>query len=80
MAFKLCQALQKRTGLPKSGLNEVLDLLAVGTVAEDVYKRQVGTDGSLTGYACGIEKKRQLLTLERAELQKQEERKWVRQV
>ena len=42
--------------------------------------RVVGTDGSLTGYAGGIEKKRQLLTLERAELQKQEERKWVRQV
>lgn len=42
--------------------------------------RVVGTDGSLTGYAGGIEKKRQLLTLECAELQKQEERKWVRQV
>ena len=42
--------------------------------------RVVGTDGSLAGYAGGIEKKRQLLTLERAELQKQEERKWVRQV
>ena len=36
VAFKLCQALQKRTGLPKSVLNEVLDLLAVGTVADVV--------------------------------------------
>lgn len=36
VAFKLCQALQKRIGLPKSVLNEVLDLLAVGTVADVV--------------------------------------------
>lgn len=36
VAFKLCQAIQKRTGLPKSVLNEVLDLLAVGTVADVV--------------------------------------------
>lgn len=36
VAFKLCQALQKRTGLPRSVLNEVLDLLAVGTVADVV--------------------------------------------
>lgn len=36
VAFKLSQALQKRTGLPKSVLNEVLDLLAVGTVADVV--------------------------------------------
>ncbi len=36
VAFKLCQALQKRTKLPKTVLNEVLDLLAVGTVADVV--------------------------------------------
>lgn len=36
VAFKLCQALQKRAGLPKKVLNEVLDLVAVGTVGDIV--------------------------------------------
>ena len=36
VAFKLCQALQKRTGLPKSVLNDVLDMAAVGTVGDIV--------------------------------------------
>ena len=30
VAFKLCQALQKRTGLPKSVLNEVLESAGSG--------------------------------------------------
>ena len=36
VAFKLCQAIQKETGLPKKVLNEVLDLAAVGTVGDVV--------------------------------------------
>lgn len=34
VAFKLCQALQKKTELPKSVLTEVLDLVAVGTIGD----------------------------------------------
>ena len=34
VAFKLCQALQKRSQLPKSVLTEVLDLVAVGTIGD----------------------------------------------
>ncbi len=36
VAFKLAQALQRRTGLPKSALNRTLDLVAVGTIADVV--------------------------------------------
>lgn len=34
VAFKLAQAIQKRAGLPKSVLNSVLDLVAVGTIGD----------------------------------------------
>ncbi len=36
VAFKLAQALQKRAGLPKSVLTDVLDLVAVGTIGDIV--------------------------------------------
>lgn len=36
VAFKLAQALQQRTGLPKSVLTGVLDLVAVGTIGDIV--------------------------------------------
>lgn len=36
VAFKLAQALRQRTGLPKSAVNDVLDLVAVGTVGDIV--------------------------------------------
>ena len=34
VAFKFAQALQKKAGLPKSSLSEVLDLAAIGTVGD----------------------------------------------
>ena len=34
VAFKMAQALQKKTGMPKSVLTEVLDLAAIGTVGD----------------------------------------------
>ncbi len=34
VAFKLAQALQRRAGLPKSVLNRVLDLVAIGTIGD----------------------------------------------
>ena len=36
VAFKLAQAIQQKTGLPKSVINDVLDLVAVGTVGDVV--------------------------------------------
>ena len=36
VAFKLTQALQKKTGLPKSVLNRGLDMVALGTIADVV--------------------------------------------
>ncbi|MDD6310443.1 MAG: single-stranded-DNA-specific exonuclease RecJ [Firmicutes bacterium] len=39
VAFKLLQALQRTAGLPKSMLNEVLDLVAIGTVGDIVELR-----------------------------------------
>ena len=36
VAFKMCQAVQKRTGLPKKVITDVLDLAAVGTVGDIV--------------------------------------------
>ena len=36
VAFKMCQAIQKRRKLPKKVLNDVLDLAAVGTVGDIV--------------------------------------------
>ena len=36
VAFKMAQALQQKAGLPKSVINDVLDLTAVGTVADIV--------------------------------------------
>ena len=36
VAFKLAQAIQKKAGLPKSALVEVLDLVAIGTVGDIV--------------------------------------------
>lgn len=34
VAFKLAQALQQKAGLPKKALNDMLDLVAVGTIAD----------------------------------------------
>lgn len=34
VAFKVAQVLQKKTGLPKTVLNEVLDLVAIGTIGD----------------------------------------------
>lgn len=34
VAFKVAQAIQKKTGLPKSVLTEVLDLVAIGTIGD----------------------------------------------
>lgn len=34
VAFKLAQALQQKTGLPKKTINDVLDLVTIGTIAD----------------------------------------------
>ncbi len=36
VAFKMAQAIQQKTGLPKAAINDVLDLVAVGTVGDVV--------------------------------------------
>ena len=52
VAFKLAQAIQKTAGLPKSAINEVLDLVAIGTVGDIVSL----TDENRTIVKYGINK------------------------
>jgi single-stranded-DNA-specific exonuclease len=52
VAFKLAQAIQRKTGLPKSVLNGVLDLVAIATIGDIVPL--IDENRTLTKYGMGI--------------------------
>ena len=73
VAFKMAQAIQQKAGLPKSAVNEVLDLTAVGTVGDVVSL----TDENRTIVKYGLNK---INTGERKSLKKLKEAislKWI---
>lgn len=76
VAFKLAQGIQRKSGLPKKSVNELLDLVAIGTIGDIVplvdenrtlvkYGMNVIKEGhrkGLSGLIEGISLKRQELT------------------
>ncbi len=52
VAFKMAQGIQRKAGLPKSVLNGVLDLVAIGTIGDIVPL--IGENRTLVKYGMGI--------------------------
>ena len=66
---RIAQLIAESTGLPRMSAQAVGGAVGHNPVSLIIpCHRVIGADGSLTGYAGGIELKRQLLTLEKADL------------
>lgn len=74
VAFKLAQAVQQRTGLPKKVINDVLDLVAVGTVGDVVAL----TDENRTMVKYGLNKINSASRISLKKLTESISLKWVK--
>ena len=66
---EIAERIAKQKGLPKMSAQAVGGAVGHNSISLIIpCHRVVGTNGSLTGYAGGIEKKVRLLTLEKADM------------